>query len=182
VRVAALVVLAFLLAGCAIGGTKTTTVTDIRTVTTEVGFDQLGSPSSVAYFGTPVSITPAGAKRYLLTMRPEYFLTGVTANAAFGGGSCAPLSCPGVPDDYQVIPAGSKKLSFVLPAKTKGTVLTLQTRAQGGNVQSTNVTAAQLSALVAGGTSPKLYETLDEGIWITAVGDTVTLFAQQYRP
>ena len=69
----------------------------------------------------------------------------MTANVAFAaqqGTPCAPLSCPGVEDDRLVVPAGSQKLTFVLPATTTGTVLT----PGGEKMQNTKISAAQLAA------------------------------------
>ena len=174
-----------MLAGCAVGGsTRTTTVTVTRTVTTQTTgpkFGALSQTENARYFGTPVSITKADATRYLLVLKPQFFLVGVTANEAFasqGGKACPPLSCPGVPDDRWVIPAGSENLIFVLPAKTKGTVITVGHQ----QMQNTTVTAAQLAAILAGAKTPKLIEPLDSGLWLTVDVDKVTSFAQQFQP
>ena len=190
-RIAALFLLAFLLAGCAMGGTKTTTVTVTKTVTTPVGpkkpLPAQAETANVKYFGTPVSITQPNAKEYLLVLKPQFFLVGVTANVAFaagGGTGCAPLGCPGVPDDRWVIPAGTQTLTFVLPVKTTGTVLTLNSQ----KMRSTTITATQLSGLVPPAKKqglvkePKLMEGLDSGLWLTVDVDTVTSFAQQFQP
>ena len=184
-RIAALLALAFLLAGCAMGGTKTTTVTVTRTVTSPAGPKKPPAAevetANVKYFGVPVSVTKLDAKRYALTIKPEFFLVGVTANVAFAAGqhtACQPLECAGVEDDRWVIPAGAQNLVFVLPVTTTGTVLTL--RAQ--NEHETKITAAQLAAVVGGASTPKLFEPLDSGLWVTVDVDTVTTFAQQYQP
>jgi hypothetical protein len=189
VRVAALVAIAFVLSGCAIGGTKTTTVTATRTVTSPSGPKKPPAAQAetaiVKYFGTPIKITQANAKDYILVLKPQFFLVGVTANVAFAAqqtppNSCAPLACPGVPDDRWVIPAGAETLTFVLPAKTTGTVITLG----GQQMQTTKITAAQLAGLVAvpPAKQPKLMEGLDSGVWLTVNVDTVTSFAQQFQP
>ena len=179
-----LVGVAFLLAGCAVGGSKTTTVTVTRTVTSPAGPKKppaaLAETANVKYFGTPVSITKLDAKRYALEITPKFFLVGVTANVVFAAeqhNACQPLECGPVEDDRWVIPAGTRTLLFVLPAETTGTVLTLP----DPNVP-TRVTAAQLSGLVGGATTPKLFEPLESGLWLTVDGDTVTSFAQQYQP
>jgi hypothetical protein len=187
-RIAALLAAGLLLAGCAAGGAKTATVTTTvtRTVTTQATpkaprFGALSQTQDARYFGTPVSVTKVDAKRYLLVLKPQFFLVGVTANAAFAAGQgtvCQPLDCPGVPDDRWVVPAGSQNLTFVLPATTKGTVITVG----GGQMQNTTVTAAQLSALLAGAKAPKLIEPLDSGLWLTVDVDAVTSFAQQFQP
>lgn len=187
-RIAAVLVASLLLAGCAVGGgTKTTTVAVTRTVTRPQpqppapGTLPKSGAANARYFGTPVSITPVGAKRYLLVLKPQFFLVGVTANvasAAQQGTACPPLQCPGVQDDRLVVPAGSQKLTFVLPAATTGTVLTTA----GGQMQATTVTAAQLAALVSGAKTPKLIEPLDSGLWLSVDVDKVTSFEQQFQP
>jgi len=154
VAVAAAVVAALALAGCGAGKTTTTTVTSTVTSTRTVTVQQPSGSRALGaqdtrYFGQIVSITQVDPKRDLLVLKPEFFLVGVTANvvnAQQQGTQCAPLSCPGVPDDHLVVPAGAQKLTFVLPAKTTGTVLTTGDRV---NSQPTTVTAAQLAALVA---------------------------------
>lgn len=183
--IATSVLAALVLSGCAVGGTKTTTVTVTRTVSTPAGPKKPpaaeAETASVKYFGTPVSVTKLDAKRYALTIKPEFFLVGVTANVAFAGGNgtvCEPLQCAGVEDDRWVIPAGTQNLIFLLPATATGTVLTLGNQ----QMQTTKVTAAQLSALVGGATKPKLMEPLDSGLWVTVNVDTVTSFAQQFQP
>jgi hypothetical protein len=183
-RFAALLVVALVLAGCGAGTTTTvtSTVTSTETVTVQ---QPSGSPALGAqdtrYFGQIASITQADPKRFLLVLKPEFFLVGVTANvvgAQQQGMQCAPLSCPGVPDDHVVVPAGSQKLTFVLPATTTGTVLT----PGGGNFQNTKVSATQLAALVGGAKTPKLIEPLDSGVWLAVNVDMVTSFAQQFQP
>lgn len=188
--VTALLSATIVLAGCGTA-TKTVTTTRTRTVTvttttatvtqpTPTTPTQLGAQNTT-YFGQIVSITPVGAKRYLLVLKPEQFLVGVTAGVAFAaqqGTQCAPLLCPGPPDDHIVFPAGSRRLTFVLPAKATGTVLTTG----GGNFQTTTVTAAELSALVGGTKTPKLIEPLGSGVWLAVDVDTITSFAQQFQP
>lgn len=192
-RVALLLAVVLIAAGCAVGGTKTTTTTVTRTVTAQAsGVDQFGAPSLVTYFGAPVSTTPAtlpkdcggprchSRKGYALVVTPEFFLSGATATAAAATSSSCGLSCPAVPDDYLVLPAGTANLTFALPANAKGTVITFN---NGGNDQSTKVTAAQFAALVGGATTPKLFEPLSRGVWFTVANDdTVKSFGQQYRP
>jgi hypothetical protein len=184
VRVAALLVIAFALAGCAIGGTtKTTTVTNTVTQTvTTVPTQNPAAPqtANARYFGIPDSVTKVDEKRYLLVLKPEFFLTGVTANVAYSdqqGTSCDPLACFGPPNDYFVIPAGTTPLTFVLPATTTGTVVVM-----GKAVGAKKVTAAQLAAFVTSGTTPEFGEPVIEGFWLTVDGDTVKSFTQQYRP
>ena len=183
--IATSVLAALVLGGCAVGGSETTTVTVTRTVTSPAGPKKPpaaeAQTASVKYFGIPKSVTKLDAKRYALEIQPEFFLVGVTANVAFAAGqqnACQPLECAAVEDDRWVIPAGTQKLLFVLPAKTTGTVLTLGSQ----QMRTTTITAAQLSALVGGATQPKLMEPLDSGLWVTVNVDTVTAFAQQFQP
>ena len=180
--VAAVVLLASLaLSGCAVGSTKTTTVTvTVTTIPKAPKFGALSQTENARYFGTPVSVTRAGS-RYLLVVKPQFFLVGVTANVAFAeqqGTACAPLACPAVEDDRWVLPAGGTTLTFVVPATTKGTVITLAHK----QMENTTVTAAQLAALVGGAKRPKLIEPLDSGLWLTVDVDKVTSFAQQFQP
>lgn len=178
---AAAVLLATLaLAGCAVGGTtKTVTVTVERAQQQPSG--PLAATQNARYFGEIVSLQRADSRRYLLVLRPEFFLVGVAANVAFAaqqGTPCAPLSCPGVPDDRLVLPAGATKLTFVLPATTRGTVLT----SAKGTMHATAVSGAQLAALVAGAKTPHLLEPLVSGVWLSVDVDKVTSFSQQFQP
>jgi hypothetical protein len=165
------------LAGCGAGmRTVTATTTVERPQPTAAP-----GPQDARYFGQIVSVTKADPKRFLLVLRPQSYLVGVTANvasAAQQGKQCAPLSCPGVEDDRLVLPAGSRPLTFVLPAETTGTVLTLS----GGKTHTTKVSAAQLAALVAGAKTPKLVEPLVSGVWLAVDVDKITSFAQQFQP
>jgi len=176
-RVAAVLGAVVVLAGC---GTVKHTVSTVTVTVQKQSQTGLGAQDT-RFFGQIVSITRADARRYLLTLKPESFLVGVTANAAFAqeqGTQCAPLLCPGVEDDHLVLPAGDRQLTFVLPAKTNGTVLTVG----GGNFRTTNITAAQLAALVGGAKTPHLIEPLDSGVWLAVDVDKVTSFAQQFQP
>jgi hypothetical protein len=182
-RVAALLVITFALAGCAVGRHTTTSTVTVTKTTTVTRTQPTTAPGQqdTTYFGTISSIQAVDAKRYLLVLKPESFLVGVTANvasAAQQGTQCAPLSCPGVEDDHLVLPAGSQPLTFVLPATTTGTVLT----SGGGNFRTTKVSAVQLAALVGGAKTPKLVEPLASGVWLGVDVDHVTSFAQQFQP
>jgi hypothetical protein len=185
-RVAALLVAGLVLAGCGAGKTVTTTVRSTTTVTRTVTQSTpqpgpLSQTEHAQYYGHIVSITQVDGKRYLLVLKPEFFLVGLTANVANAqqtGTQCSPPSCPGVEDDHLVVPAGTQKLTFVLPATTTGTVLT----SGSGNFVNTKVTAATLAALVGGAKTPKLIEPLDSGVWLAVDVDRVTSFAQQFQP
>jgi hypothetical protein len=177
VRIAALLSVALVLAGCG-SGMQTVTVTTTVAQSPPV---VAPGPQDTTYFGQPVSATKADASRYLLVLKPQSYLVGVTANTAFAqqqGKTCAPLSCPGVEDDRLVVPAGAQNLTFVLPANATGTVLTMQ----GSQMQPTKVSAAQLAALVGGAKTPKLVEPLSSGLWLAVNVDKVTSFAQQFQP
>lgn len=177
-RVALALAAILVLAAC--GATKTTVSTVTVTVQKAPKTPGLGAEDT-RYFGQIVSMTKLGAKRYLLVLKPELFLVGVTANVAFAqqqGTQCAPLLCPGVDNDHLVLPAGSRQLSFVLSAETTGGVLT----AGGGNFHMTEVSAAQLAALVGGAKKPQLIEPLASGLWFSVDVDKITSFAQQFQP
>lgn len=178
-RVVTVVVAALVLAGCGGVRTVTSTVTTTKTVTVQ----QSPTPGveDTSYFGQITSITSADPKRFLLVLKPEFFLVGVTGNVAGAqqqGKQCAPLSCPGVEDDHTVLPAGTQSLTFVLPATTIGTVVT----SGGGSAVNTKITAEQLAALVSGAKTPKLVEPLESGVWLAVKVDHVTSFAQQFQP
>jgi hypothetical protein len=198
-RVAALLAVAFVLSGCAIGG-KTTTVTVTHTVTSASGPKNppaaMDETASVKYFGTPLSATKIDQKCpqtvgqktvyfscYSVTIKPEFFLVGVTANSAFAAGetppvACDPLACKPVEDDHWIIPAGDQTLVFLLPSKATGTVLPANSQQE-----TTKVTGDQLAALIGGATTPKLIEPLSaSGVWFTVNVDTVTSFSQQFEP
>jgi hypothetical protein len=178
-RLGMVIAAVLVLAGCAGGGHSTTTVTVAQHPLIAAG-GGLGAQDA-RYFGQIVSITKVDAKRFLLVLKPESFLVGITANvasAAQQGTQCVPLSCPGVEDDHLVVPAGSRPLTFLLPTRTTGTVLT----AGAGSFRATKVSAAQLAALVAGAKTPRLIDPLSSGLWLAVDVDTVTSFAQQFQP
>jgi hypothetical protein len=175
VRSVGLLIVALVLAGCG-AGKQTVTVT--KTVT-QPAANAAPGPQNATYFGEPISVAKVDSSRYLLELKPESYLVGVTANVAFAqqqGKACAPLSCPGVDDDRLVVPAGTKNLTFVLPAKATGTVLT------GAAGTPTKISGAQLAALVGGAKTPKLVEPLVSGVWLAVDVDQVTSFAQQFQP
>ena len=177
-RLASAVALVVVLAGC--GTTKHTVSTVTVTVQKAPKPVALGAEDT-RYFGQIVSVTKLDATRYLLVLKPELFLVGVTANVAFAqqqGTQCQPLLCPGVDNDHLVLPAGTQQLTFVLPVKTTGTVLT----AGGGNFQSTEVSSGQLAAIVGGAEKPQLIEPLESGLWFSVDVDKITSFAQQFQP
>jgi hypothetical protein len=177
-RVAAALVALLVLAGCAGGKHTVSTVT--VTVQRPPRITPLGARDT-RYFGEIVSVTKVDAKRFLLVLKPELFLVGVAANVAFAqqqGTQCAPLVCTGVEDDRLVVPAGTRQLTFVLPVRTTGTVLTTG----GGNFRTTKVSAEQLAALVGGAKTPHLLEPLVSGVWLAVDVDKITSFAQQFAP
>ena len=176
-RVAIVLVVTLVLAGCGSGGHTVSTVT---VTVQKPPKPAVPGPQDTTYFGQIASITKVDAKRFLLVLRPQLYLVGVTANvvgAAQQGTQCAPLACPGVDDDRVVIPAGSQPLTFILPTKTHGTVLT-----GVGSNGTTMVSGAQLAALVGGAKTPHLTEPLVSGVWLAVSVDSVTSFAQQFQP
>jgi hypothetical protein len=160
-----------LLAGC--GGTRTV----VRTVTapTHAGAGDL------RLIGQIRSLTRVG-NHYELRFDPQWFLSGITANAAAAADQhlrCAPAACPPVPNDNYRVEESHRTYVYVLPATVDGTVLT---RKGSGPFPATRITAAQLAALVASRSSLKLFEPLSSGVWIVVHVDTIRDFAQQYVP
>ena len=75
--------------------------------------------------GRIVSITPSSGG-YLLRFDPVWFLSGVTANVAQAedqATTCAPLSCPPVPNDNYRVDEAHRAFTFLLRGSTRGTVL-----------------------------------------------------------
>jgi hypothetical protein len=160
---------ALMLAGC--GSTKTVTV--VRTVP-----QKLGGNADQQLFGHVRSIAPSRGG-YLLRFDPSWLVTGIAANVAAAqdeGTTCKPSACPPVPNDVYDVDEGHRLLTFLLPARTRGTVLV------GGGLDTKTVGAGELARIVAGTSSLKLFEPLDSGVWIRVHSDTVRAFAQQYRP
>jgi hypothetical protein len=156
-----------LLAGC--GSTRTV----VRTVTV--------SPHAqdVTYVGHIVSVTRSGGG-YLVRFDPELDVVGVTANVAQAEDmhvSCAPRRCAAVPNDVYRVDETHRAYTFLMPATTKGTVLT-----STHNVDGEPIGAPQLAAIVDGRSRMKLFEPLESGVRIDVRVDTITSFAQLYRP
>jgi hypothetical protein len=159
-----------------------TTKTVVRTVTVTRPAAPIASGDQ-RLLGRIVSIQP-GAGGYLLRLDPTWFLSGVTANVAQAedqGTTCAPLSCPPVPNDNYRVDESHRAFTFLLPASTRGTVL-VKNAANGGPFPATTISAAGLARLVAGASSLKLFEPLSSGVWILVHIDTIRSFQQQYVP
>jgi len=117
-------------------------------------------------------------EHFLLGFDPSWFLSGVTANAALAQDqhqTCAPESCPPVPNDNYVVDESHRVFTYLLPRSARGTVLVSSSDRR-------TITAAQLFRLVAHGGPPKLFEPLQSGVWLLVRIDTVQTFAQQYVP
>jgi hypothetical protein len=158
---------AALVAGC--GSTRTV----VRTVTVS-----RVARGDTVYVGHVVAMTRDGSG-YLVRFDPQFDLVGITANAAAAEDQhvkCAPSRCASVPNDVYSVDETHRAYTFVMPATTKGTVLT-----STHTVDGEPVTAQQLAAIVAGH-GMKLFEPLESGVSITVHVDTITSFAQQYRP
>lgn len=161
---------ALMLAGC--GSTKTV----VRTVTTA---PPLGARADQTVYGHVISAELARGG-YFVHFDPASWLSGITANVAFAQSmhqTCAPRSCPPVPNDYYVVDDGHTQLTYFLPHATSGTVLTRSLA-----FPSTVVSADRFVRLVAQGAQAPLYEPLASGVWMRVHDDTITRFAQQYRP
>jgi hypothetical protein len=157
----------------AVTGCGTRTVVRTVTVTRK---PPLGESADQQFHGHIVSMQRSG-RVYLMRFDPSWLLNGVTANAALGEpiSGCLPIHCPSVPNDVYEVDESHRALVFLVPATTRGTVLS------GGGVAAKTISASQLAQIVAGH-GAKLFEPLESGVWIDVHVDTVTRFAQQYRP
>ena len=158
------------------GGMRTV----VKTVTIE-RTPTLSATGDLRIYGYVKSLKRDG-DRYDLRFDPAFLTSGVTANVAQAedqGTSCQPRTCPPVANDNYRVDEGHRLLTYIVPADARGTVL-----AKGGSngFRPTTITAAQLAQLVAGSSSPKLFEPLSTGVWILVHVDTVRTFAQQYVP
>ena len=129
------------------------------------------------YHGQIRSISRDG-DRFLITLDPSWFLSGLTANVAQAEDqhmTCKPSACPPVANDNYVVDESHGAYTFILPATARGTVLATP------SIQHT-ITAKQLAGLVTGKSRIKTYEPLSSGIWVLVDIDTVKTFAQQYVP
>lgn len=169
-------VLGMVVSGCGHSRTHadTHTVTGLRLLPAPTL--QAGSPVQ-QFYGSIRALTRDG-KRYFLRLDPSWFVEGVTANvldADQTGVRCRPTRCEFSPDDYATLDEGHHTLTFVVPARVRGTVLI-------SGPKGSPVTIEQLAQIVHGTSRLKLYEPIASGVWIVVRGDTVYSFAQQYRP
>ena len=165
-----------LAAGCGSQRTVVRTVTVERKPPASAMGDQ-------RLYGRLESLVPEG-NHYVLRFDPAWFTSGVTANvaqAADQGTHCRPSACPPVANDNYVVDEGHRRLTYIVPADVRGTVLTRK-GSVGGPFPATRITVAQLAELVAGTSSLQLFEPLSTGVWILVHVDTVRSFAQQYVP
>jgi hypothetical protein len=179
-----------LAAGCGGGGARKV----VRTVTVQ----KAALAKTVVVQQKPAALSATGDQRlyglvkslerkgdhYQLRFDPAFFLSGVTANVAQAQDQhtpCQPSACPPVANDNYVVDEGHRLLTYLVPADVQGTVLTTS-GSSGGPFPATTITVAQLAQIIAGTSSPKLFEPLSSGVWVLFHGDTVRTFAQQYRP
>lgn len=154
------------IAGC--GGTKHVT----------------GQPPSLTgdqtFYGHIVSMKQSAGGGYLMQFDPAWYLSGITANVAAAQDehiACAPEACAPVPDDHHIVDESHRALTFIVPAATRGAVLTRKDYLNG-----VQISATELAGVVAGTSALKLFEPLASGVWITVHIDIVTSFRQQYQP
>jgi hypothetical protein len=106
---------------------------------------------------------------------PAWFLSGTTANAAAARDG-AVESGQAVPNDNYVVDEGHRRLTYLVPADARVTVLT-----NPGHITATPITVAQLARIVKGRSHLKLFEPIATGFWIAISVDTVHSLDQQYR-
>jgi hypothetical protein len=168
-------VLVTVAAGCGGNHGAASTVTVVRNASAGSGDQRL--------YGHIKSLVRRG-DHFELRFDPAWHLSGVAANVAQAedqGVRCRPSACPPVANDNYVVDESTRLLTFILPARVRGTVLTRNGTA-GGPFPSTRISGAQLAELVAGKSSLKLFEPLSSGVWILVHIDTVRSFEQQYVP
>ena len=138
----------------------------------------LVQPCGDRIFGHVASLSHASG-RWLMRFDPEWFTSGVTANAAAAEDGVVAPGEP-VPNDNYRIDEGHRLLTYLVPADTPVTVLTRE--GDPASFGATQVTVDELAQLVAGETPVELFEPLDTGVWIRVNIDTVCSIDQQYVP
>jgi hypothetical protein len=124
------------------------------------------------FYGHVRSLTKSGS-RFLLRIDPAWWLTGVTAQrAAVADKAIRPGEA--VPNDYYIVDDGHRRLTYLVPASARVTVLTNGTR-------TTRITVAVLARVLRGAKTPRLSEP-EAGYWVRVAGDTVRSLDQQYQP
>jgi hypothetical protein len=134
-------------------------------------------PCGDRIFGHIDSLAKQG-DHYELRFDPAWFTSGVTENTAAAGDGLMEPGEP-VPNDYYVVDADHRLLTYVVPTDAPVTVLT----AGGpGPLGATPITVDELERIVNGGKHRPLFEPLESGVWIRVHIDTACSLDQQYRP
>jgi hypothetical protein len=165
--------------GCGSGGAQEV----VKTVTVQRKAAAVSATGDQRFYGRVKSLERKG-DHYELRFDPAFFLSGMAANVAQAEDQhtpCQPSACPPVANDNYVVDEGHRLLTYLVPADVQGTVLT-KSGSSGGPFPATTITVAQLAQIIAGKSSLKLFEPLSTGVWILVHVDTVSTFAQQYRP
>jgi hypothetical protein len=133
-------------------------------------------PATIVQFGYIKSIAPAG-QGFELRLDPAYWLGGLTAQRA------AAQDGREVDNDYYIVNADHRLLTYRLPSTAAATVIT---NASSG-LRSTKVPIAELAQIVKG-KNPKHRPLLEQGsmrglgYWVKTRIDTVQSIDQQYQP
>jgi len=159
-------------AGC--GSTKTVTRTVTVGATQKTGF---GPPSELVEFGYIKTLKRKGSG-YVMRFDPAWLLSGVTANTAAAEDGAVEPGQP-VPNDNYRLNEGDRRLTYLVPANARVSVLT---RHGVGSLGQTPITVAELARIVNGGKHRPLFEPLATGVWIRYHVDTVRALDQQYQP
>lgn len=164
---------AAMVAGC--GGTKT--VTETVTVTSPAPAP-LGPPRNWVEFGHIDSLRREGG-RYMMRFDPEWFLSGVTADQAAAEDGAVEPGEP-VPNDNYRVDESNRLYTYVVAGNAKVTVVT--NRGNPAQLGATPISVAELTKIVNGTSTMKLFEPLDSGVWLTIHGDRVLAIDHQYQP
>src|SRR5438067_2001017 len=124
--------------------------TVVRTVTVKAA-TQSAATGDQRLYGHITSLQRSG-HAYELRFDPAWFLSGVAANFAQAedqGLHCKPLACPPVANDNYVVDESHRVLTFVVPARVRGSVLTKRGSA-GGPFPAAASTNEQLAGIVHG--------------------------------
>jgi hypothetical protein len=158
-------------------GAVLTVSPDSSSISVDAGPLVMGAPRVQVLYGHIRSLARKGA-RYELRFDPAFWLGGETARrAAVEDGVLAPGEP--VPNDYYVVEAGHRPLTYLVPPTARVTVVTRQP----GGIGSTSIRVSELAQIVKGG-NPRRRSLFgrDLGYWIRVRTDTVQRLDQQYQP
>src|SRR6185437_10538798 len=129
----------------------------------------LVQPCGDRIFGHVASLSHASG-RWLMRFDPEWFTSGVTANAAAAEDGVVAPGEP-VPNDNYRVDEGHRLLTYLVARRARVTVLTRH--GDPARLGATPIGISKLAALVRGEKPSELFEGLDTGVWLRVHVDTV---------